>query len=256
MAEKNCPKCGEQNPGDAIMCWSCYAPLTGRAVASGLLMPAPTRAATAEPATDYDEKEPRRITPAVMGALAVVALVAVAIGLKTFTGLSAPRDDIPPIQEPTPENTNLGGDVPSIAARPEGPAKVPPPAAVPFEITALPNPRSDWGTMAIVPTQENLGETQAAALAAFTLRRYTRKQIRRWNGMYIFVFKDKQTADAYNNYMRGRRGATLTASDYQNLIGIWPRTLVRYEYYKQRESVVYPSKNINGWWLAGTSRRT
>ncbi|RYG70864.1 hypothetical protein EON80_06595 [bacterium] len=29
MASKKCPKCGEDNPAEAVMCWACYTPLSG-----------------------------------------------------------------------------------------------------------------------------------------------------------------------------------------------------------------------------------
>lgn len=31
MASKKCPKCGEDNPAEAVMCWACYTPLSGSA---------------------------------------------------------------------------------------------------------------------------------------------------------------------------------------------------------------------------------
>jgi hypothetical protein len=103
--------------------------------------------------------------------------------------------------------------------------------------------------MAIVPTEANLGESQAAALAQFTLSRYSKSQIKRWSRFYIFVFKDTRTAETFNDYMRSRRGARLTTADYQALSDIWPNTLVRYEYRNQHEYIVYPSKNPSGWYL-------
>ena len=33
-AQKQCPKCGEKNPAEAVMCWACYTSLSGGAMAA------------------------------------------------------------------------------------------------------------------------------------------------------------------------------------------------------------------------------
>ena len=33
MSVINCPKCGEENPAEAVMCWACYTPLHGQSTA-------------------------------------------------------------------------------------------------------------------------------------------------------------------------------------------------------------------------------
>jgi len=251
------------------MCWACYTPLTGAATASAA--GAAPRAAAAPVRASQSEEVKKPVSPGLVGLVAFVLLIGLAVGLKTiFAGsqdmdygtdelvikddekdvVNPPRSNNPPpgVVPPLPPLPPVGGvPLPQTQSQPSGTG---------FQITAMPNPRMAWGTMAIVPTEANLGESQAAALAQFTLTRFSNTQMKRWNRFYIYVFKDRQTAEIFNNYMRGRRGARLTAADYQALSNIWPNTLVRYEYRKQHRYVVYPSKNIGGWWLEGSDGRS
>ena len=200
-----------------------------------------------------DDMEKRPISPALMGGLATVALIALAIGLKTFMGVTPPEPELPALgnKDDTasrPDNVAL-----KAAQMAEGlSVTAPPPASIPFQPVVLPNPRVEWGTMGIVPASSDVGPTQAASLAAFTVRQYSKSQMQQWKRFYIFVFKDQETGRTFRTYMNERKGAPLRQSDYEALsgLGVWHQTLVRYEYRNQQEKVLYPQKNPGSWWLA------
>ena len=128
----------------------------------------------------------------------------------------------------------------------------PEPTSIPYRITTLPNSRSPEGIMAIVPAKYYATESRAASLAAFQLRRYSKQRLQRWRRLYIFVFKDAETAEFFNRYQTKRKNAPLQNADYIKLQTVWPSTLVRYEYRNKKEYVLYPSKNPRGWWKAKT----
>ena len=129
------------------------------------------------------------------------------------------------------------------------PGPTEPTTAAPCMPTTFPNPRASEGIMALVPTKPNLGPHQAAALAAFVRRQYSKAQMKQWKRFYIFVFKDAKTAGAFSRYQAKRKNMPLQNADYIKLKTIWPKTLVRYEYRNQKERVLYPQNNPNGWWL-------
>jgi hypothetical protein len=120
------------------------------------------------------------------------------------------------------------------------------PQKLPFTIAVSPNPNITVGTMAIVPTNPNISTGQAASLAAFTRSQFT--QMKRWNKLYIYVFRDQQSAKQFANYQRLRRGAPLSDSDYRNLAPLWGSALSCYEYNNGRNLVYTPTDNPSGWW--------
>lgn len=244
------------------MCWACYTPLTGAAVAAAGATPATARAAAAARPAQAEEKEKKPISPGLVGALALVLLIGLAVGLKALMTPAPVFDEPPPI---LPDKGNVPQPpAPGYVAPPSSSGglslntgNVPPPAPAAFQAFALPNPHSEWGTMAIVPDNANLGPTQAAALAAFALRQYSKSQMQQWKRFYIFVFKDRTTARTFSDYVNSHKGAPLLNNDYEALysLGVWPNALVRYEYRNQRERVLYPYKNPGSWWLDKSAGR-
>lgn len=100
--------------------------------------------------------------------------------------------------------------------------------------------------MAIVPTDPNISTGQAASLAAFTLSQFT--QMKRWKKLYIYVFRDQQSANQFANYQRPRRGMPLSGGDYSNLSNLWGSALSCYEYDNGSSHVYTPTNNPSGWW--------
>ena len=124
------------------------------------------------------------------------------------------------------------------------------PTEAPYKIVVPPNPRMATATMAIVPTDRNVSGSQAASYAA-----YVRRQLgatSRWSTIYIYVFSDETAAKTFGDFMRQRRGAPLSSSDYATLSNLWSSTLARYEYSRGKERVLYPSKNPSGWWYGNS----
>jgi len=259
VAQKKCPKCGEDNPAEAVMCWACYTPLTGAAAASASAGVAARPAATPVRPMQSEDSGKKPVSPGLIGMLAIVALIALVMGLKSVMGGSPDDGWVPPIVQPggdtgapLPPESGPAGEVAPAPEASGGGVPLPgtiPPVALPYKITTLPNSNRPYGTMALVPTEANVSESRAASLAAFQLRRYSKGQVSRWNEFHIFVFKDMQSAQVFNDYVKAFRTKPLTSNDYNNLKNIWPNTLVRYQYYNQREYVDYPSKNPSGWWL-------
>ena len=62
MNPKKCPKCGESNPPEAVMCWACYTPLSGSAGSGPSSQSTPAHAA---------ESEKKAIPPWQLGLVAV-----------------------------------------------------------------------------------------------------------------------------------------------------------------------------------------
>lgn len=236
------------------MCWACYTPLSGAATVSA----GTTSAATsASHAATGEEGEKKAIPPWQLGIIGVGLLLAIGIGVRSMMPASSSGDegtsiDIP-VQDPGPV-----GEAPAPASPPSsstpnmspGSGQVPPVEA-PFKILLPPNPRLSVATMAIIPTQSGVSGAMAASYAAYARRQYG-GQAKNWNTLYIYVFSDAQSAQAFAKVMRRRRGATLTDSDYSSLSSLWSSALVRYEYStrggRNAERVLYPSKNPSGWW--------
>ena len=114
-------------------------------------------------------------------------------------------------------------------------------------MVAPPYPGVPWATMAIVPTKQ-ISTTAAAALAAFARQQLVGAN--RWQGFYIYVFADQQSALVFKDYQQKRGGRSLTTASFVELKDLWPKTLAVYEYSKGSEAVRYPRSNPNGWWQA------
>ena len=262
MASKKCPKCGEDNPAEAVMCWACYTPLTGNAPIPGAMGNGAVRpgagAATGKPgpigAPTEEEGSKKPIDPKlfVVGGLLVLGLVIA--GVMNFSGGSSSTDDPTPTNPVNPD----GGGTTAGAPAPPAPAPAPPsipsdpnaaavaPAALPYNVIVPPNPQYATGTMGILATQANISPGQAASLAKFARNQFARNG--KWTGMQIAVFSNSDSARQFAAYQAKRKGAPLKAGDYQQLSGVWSGAPAFYESSGKRESVAYPSRNPNAWW--------
>ena len=254
MNKKKCPKCGEENPTEAVMCWACYTLLSGESNVAG------STPGGAKAATDSGE-EKKKIPPWQLAVIGVALLGGLFLGARTMmtppsdgeeeeTPTTETADDPKKTDDKEPETTPAAPASAPSAPPPAGTA-VPAPQEAPFTVVVPPNPRLSVATMAIVPTDGTATGPQAAALAAYTRRQF-KGNTKQWSSLYIYVFSDAQSAQYFAEYMKRRKGATLAASDYSYLSNLWGSVLTRYEYttYKGKrvERALYPSKNPNGWW--------
>jgi hypothetical protein len=248
MNQKKCPKCGENNPVEAVMCWACYTPLSASAAAGASTVAGGPPAGAASRGGDENKKA---IAPWQIGVIAAALLALGGTGFMVMSGSSAP------------EQYGTGGDI--VVEGPRGGAfppvggggvttAVPPlssPAGQqtqqqpvsPYIVTTSPNPNSAVGTVGIVPKQA-VDARGAAALAAGMSQRLGGK----WKNLHIYVFADSQSARSFNSVVRRNGGRPLNGQDYQQLSGIWAQTLARVVIADGRRSVDYPQSNPNGWW--------
>ena len=237
------------------MCWACYTPLSG--AAGGGASPAGA-AKGAAPAASGEAGDKPKIPPWQIGILGVGLLAGIYVGVKAVMPASVSDEDgeetptesapaePPPADSPAPAAAPTVNN-PVVINNNTGTAAVMPSKA-PFDIVIPPNPKLSVATMAIVPTEATSSGPQAAALAAYTRRQYTR--IKSWNTIYIYVFSDAKSAQYFAEYQIRRKGAPLTDTDLSTLQNLWSSCLARYEYTPARriERVLYPSRNPGGWW--------
>jgi hypothetical protein len=262
VASKKCPKCGEDNPAEAVMCWACYTPLSGAAGGGGVA--AATMGAkvpigggaVGSPVISREETQKKNIDPRLIGAGAFL-LVAAVVGFFVMNSMGGVTDDTTGGvgTDPTPvsqsftnsTNTNTTVNPGTAPALPPGGSTTAPAAVVmPFSMVTPPNPEFATGTIGILVTPDKQG--QAAGLA-----RYAKDQLSRngkWQNMQVAVFTDRQTADAFTQYQSRRRGAPLTGTEYSELAskGVWTTTPVFLESRGKQDRIYYPSKTPYGWW--------
>ena len=264
MATKKCPKCGEENPAEAVMCWACYTPLAGGAAAAaggGLVTPRGGAAAVTPAATAAAEDAQK--TPVDPKIFVVLGLLVVAGVIGSFTtGLigGGGGDDVLPDVTPIPgENPNPGPPPPPAPGPPVAPPQFPTgggdgggtgAAVLPpqFKVVVPPDPRQTTGTMGIMVDSPNVTPTQALALA-----RFAKQQIQsggRWTGMQVVAFNNQGAAKVFLKYQSQRKGAKLTPYQYQELAnqGVWSSVPAYYETQGTTERPYYPSNNPKGWW--------
>lgn len=253
--KKKCPKCGEENPAEAVMCWACYTPLSGSSAASPAGAAPGGRSA---PAATANADEKPKIPPWQLAVIGIGVLLAAGLGVRTLMPADSEdtEDDSTPPAAATANDPQPGAPPPApeavVSAAPQGGgAVVVTPTEAPFTIVVPPNPKLSVATMAIVPTDNTTSGPMAASYAAYVRRQYS-AQAKNWSTLYIYVFSDAQSAQYFANLMKRRRGAALTESDMSSLSTLWSSTLARYEYSTERgkrvERVQYPSKNPSGWW--------
>ena len=269
MATKKCPKCGEENPAEAVMCWACYTPLAGGAAAvagGGLVTPRGGAAAVTPAGTAAAEKEEK--TPVDPKIFLVIGLLVVAMGIGAFTtGLVGG----PGTPDPGPVPGDGGGDPPmdgggGFVPPPQAPVQQPnfptggttgggttggiPVQAAAFRMIFPPDPNKPNGTMAIMAPSPTLTPQQARALA-----RVARQQVApggRWTSMQILVFNEEGAGRIFQKYQARRRGAKLTSREYAELAsqGVWNAVPVYYESQGRSERVYLPSASPNNWWTS------
>jgi len=249
--QKKCPKCGEMNPGEAVMCWACYTPLTGAAVGAG---GAGTAAVSVPGVAVHDEQERKKgVAPWQMGVAGLGVLALLAVGAKTMMGgdggggdpgatpAATPYAPPPPDRGPGPRG-NPGVLPPTV----QGPSTTVEPAAdIPFSMASPPNPGLPWRIMAIVPNDPNTSPQRAASLAKFAKSAMGAAQNK---PMQIYVFASRQAGQAFNEFQIPRQSNILDPSDYAQLSQLWPQCLARYEFNGGRETVLYPSRQGENWW--------
>ena len=263
MATKKCPKCGEENPAEAVMCWACYTPLAGGAAAvagGGLVAPRGGAAAVTPAATAAAEDQEK--TPVDPKIFVVVGLLIVAAVIGAFTtgligggGNSNELPSVTPIENPGPP----GGNPPPGPQPPAQPPQMPTfkvPSTTPggesvkpqFQPAVPPDPRQTTGTMGIIVNTPGISPIQAASLAKFAKQTY--ESGGRWTAMQVVVFSDAATAKTFLKYQAQRKGARLTPYEYQDLAnqGLWNNVIAYYETQGKKESRYYPSANPKGWW--------
>ena len=258
MSQKKCPKCGEMNPAEAVMCWACYTPLTAGAVAGG-----GTAAMAATPIAPAEDKEKKSVAPWQLGVVGVAVLLALGFGASQMMGGSVVED--PAVGPGTVPSRNAG------TSKPHGPSpdintgnvtvtlgsgtstSVPISTVVNYIPVSPPNPASPWGVLAIVPKDGNADQTTAAGMAQFAYQQYGGKST--FKAMQIFVFKDRQTGLQFNQYQIRRQYKVLSDDDLAGQVNLWPKCLAYFEVNGNASpQVSYPYLNPTGWWRGKGSR--
>lgn len=264
MANKKCPKCGEENPAEAVMCWACYTPLAGGAAAvagGGLVAPRGGVAAVTPAATAAHEDDDKKAIDPKLFLIAGLLVGAIIIGGFTTGIFGSKTTDVPvlpdgptetisgvqPVQpiQPPPVISPPTIDVPSSPG-----GATTPPVALTFKIVVPPDPRWANGTVAIMPNTPGMTPAQAGQMA-----KYARQAIApggRWTSMQVLVFSDSGSAKAFQKYQAPRKGAKLDAGDYQALAGqgVWSGVSAYLETKGKSDGgqLFNPSASPNGWW--------
>ena len=266
MATKKCPKCGEENPAEAVMCWACYTPLAGGAAAvagGGLVTPRGGAAAVTPAGTAAAQEEGKSaVDPKIF---IVVGLLIGAAIIGSFTtgiiggGGSSAASTAPDVTQVEGGTT---GEMPPVIqpAPPQAPPQAPvfPPVqdttgqttVVPqTKVVVPPDPRQSVGTMGIVLNSPNITPRQALALAKFQKQSFEAGG--KWKGMQVVVFNNQEAAATFRKYQAQRQGAPLTATQYQELAGqgLWDNVPAYYETRGKSEFPYMPSASPKNWWM-------
>ncbi len=262
MASKKCPKCGEDNPAEAVMCWACYTPLSGSApLGAGLAagaavgtMPKTAGAPMGVPPSN-DEPAKKGIDPKVIGVgafLLIGGVVAVMMsGLLGGGGDSGAMpggvDPTAPVADPAPAPAPApGGVAPPISTGPVASGgAAPAPVPIPFKTIASPGAGFKTGTLGILVTGN---AASPAGAAKFAKNQFAKNG--NWTNMQVAVFTDQQTADAFGTYQRNRKNAPLTSADFKALAeqGVWNNTPAFLDARGKSEKVYTPSSSPLSWW--------
>ncbi len=237
------------------MCWACYTPLSGGAVAAGGVPAAGTIGVT---------EERTKKTPIPMWQIGVLGLAGVGglifLAMSLMGGSSSTE---PPVYGTDTTSTTISTSTrvtnPSFSTSSTSPSVSSGPAAAPvtpaapvtqtgqlrFTLSTSPQRGIPWGTMAIVPT-DSAAAQDAAGLAATASQQMAKTG--RWDGLYVYVFQDASTAQKFRTYQKDHDGQPLGEADYESLKDLWPNTLLCYQNSRGDEALRYPSKNPDGWW--------
>ena len=258
MSQKKCPKCGENNPAEAVMCWACYTPLAGGATAS------PQATAPGFAGQGNNEAATKKaVAPWQIGLIGAVLLAGVG---GAFMVMSRPPVDTDiPLAVALPPDVSLGGAMSAPIGTYPGPSSGPgagaagpvtpsvaPTGTMLFTVSLPPKDGVPWGTMAIVPSASSSAQNPASLAAAASQQAMTGGK---WDGLYVYVFSDAASAQRFRQYQSGRGGQPLKANDYSALQDLWSRVPVRYEYSNGKEAIRYPSRNPGSWWGGSSSFR-
>lgn len=260
MAQKKCPKCGEDNPAEAVMCWACYTPLSGGAATAG----PPTRGGvpgppgSQAPGGEPTEKKKMELDPKMIGIVAFLVVgggLAVVMNTGILSGGGGEDDGGTPSApaapaDPPPADPNAGQAPPGPGAAPAfiASANLPAPQPLPYTTVVPPNGRFATGTVGILPTNTAITPIQAGSLARFARTQYLRRG--KWKAMQIVVFTDANTARLFADFQARKRGAPLTQADYRQLAdaNIWRNTSAYLQSAGKSERIDYPSKSPYSWW--------
>jgi hypothetical protein len=254
--QKQCPKCGEKNPAEAVMCWACYTSLSGGAAAVGIGAGGPAAAPGKAPMTDSGEK--KKIQPAHLAIIGVGLLVALGFGATQLLGSGGEAVDEFPLPPPKPQSSSVSSEPAqpqqAVISLPPGPSPAMPNAVVPaagpvYNIVASPNPREQWATMAIAPVNGQFKEKEAQAVAQFASRQLQRSK--KYAATEIVVINDTRAAEIFSEHYNRNQQKPLSASDYTDptlVANVWPFTPVRYVNANGKESFTFPQKNPTGFW--------
>jgi len=272
VANKKCPKCGEDNPAEAVMCWACYTPLTAGA---GAAMGAGARSgATTFPASGAmphaggaqgGEQEKKKTDPRLFfvgGGLLVAGLIFAFTSGLIGGGGGAPPSEAGPVatdppgtgqgpvtvivpQSPVPIQPVVGG--PTQPQQPTGPTIAPVPAR--YRVVVPPSPKYPTATLAIAPTTP--GAPAGPGLAKSARQQYQKSG--KWSGYQIAVFSQAEDATAFRDYMNTRRGAPLGPQQYAELTSsnAFKGASTFYTFRDNRENYYSPSTSPN-WWNNST----
>lgn len=253
MNQKKCPKCGESNPPEAVMCWACYTPLTSGVAglspaAAGSVAGGTTGAAPIAVGGDDEEKSKPKITPVQMGVLGVGLLAALFFGATQLMGGGTVPED--------PGTTPVAGTDPPVVQQQTAPvvagAAPPPPgqagptsAELGFSVVSFPNASARTGVMAILIKPDS-GAGSAVSMAKEARAQFTNAN--RFPVMQVFVFNNQQAAQIFKEHQAKRRNEPLENGDYSALAPAWSGAVARVEFRGNSTKVANPSNNPSGWW--------
>lgn len=270
MANKKCPKCGEDNPAEAVMCWACYTPLTasaGAAMGAGPGMggggtATMQRAGTAIIPGADDGAAKKQIDPRIFfvagGLLLAGLLVAFTQGMFSGgggDGMTVDSGGSNTAAPSTPSNfrsipgttvsTGSPGASQGTAPNTDAPVSAP---TQPWTMVVSPSPRFTTATFAIAPSQPGISPEDAKTMARNARQQYISNG--KWTSMQIVVFSTADSGQTFKQYMSERKGQPLGPNDYASLAqsGAWNNAVVYYETINNGERARFPSKNPTNWW--------
>lgn len=241
MNAKKCPKCGENNPAQAVMCWACYSPFMA-ASADGL---APVGSAVPVAADDGSSSGPSVPAWAYM-LIGTVLTIVVFMGAKYVVSGGT---EVNPIVPDTPTtSTNPPGTVNTPRSPDSGPSTPGQAPEIPFNLMVSPNEQAPVGVLAIVPKQQ-VSPTQAANVARFASNLWGQGKGHQWSRLQVYVFNDVETGNHFKDMQVRRKNWPLGADDFNSIPEVWPNTEAVCVFDRGRlAKVVYPQRDPYNFW--------
>lgn len=261
MVSKKCPKCGEDNPGEAVMCWACYTPLSGSAqlgagLAAGAVGANAKTAAVGAPSGVPQIEEPAKkgIDPKMIGVGAFLLVVVGAVVMMSGMlggGSSDPDPQAGGRSDPSSRGSSSSGSgrvgvaPPSVSGSVASGGAPPPPAPIPFKTVSSPGSGYKTGTLGILVTGNT---TSPGGAAKFAKDQFSRSG--RWANMQVAVFIDQATADSFAAFQRQNDNAPLTIVEFQHLAekGVWNNCPAFLDTRGKQEKIYNPSQRPQAWW--------